>query len=146
MSQCVCHLFVVMFLTTINHHHTPPLLHNPHSLLPSLFCHLLLTVPFSSNLDAPSRLSQWERSLHPLPSYLVSLVFKPSKFIPTFLNLSTQRPSRAAWVCHLVASVGVFMASLLPGGTYDSSDPCRRLSLSQACLTSFRLRRFVYLS
>src|SRR6266403_3870558 len=116
MLQCVCHLFVVlfviMFLTTItNHHHTPPLLHNPHSLLPSLFCHLLLTVPFSSNLDTPSRLSQWEHSLHPLPSYLVSLVFKPSKFIPTFLNLSARHPSQVTWVRHLVASVGVFVAS-----------------------------------
>ena len=73
----------------------------------------------------------------PLPSYLVSSIFKPSKLIPTFLNLSIRCPSRAAWVRHLVASVGVFVASLSPGGTCDSSDPCRRLSLSQACLTSF---------
>ncbi len=137
----VCH-YVPTTTTTTTTCHRPFILTLSATISLSLraicvFCHLLLTAPFSGNLDTPSRLPQWERSLPPLLSCLVSSIFKPSKLIPTFLIPSSRFPSQATWVCHLVALVGVLVASLSPGGTYDSSDPCCRLSLSQACLTLF---------
>ena len=94
-----------------------------------ILCHPLLTAPFAGNLDVPSWLPRWERSL-PFP-----LVECPRSSSP--LELSARYPPRATLACRLVASVGVLVASPPPGGTYDSSDWRRRLSLSQACLALF---------
>src|SRR6266702_4814920 len=91
--------------------------------------HPLLTAPFASNLDVPSWLPWWECSL-PFP-----LAKCPQSSSP--LKLSTRYPPRATLACHLVALVGVLVASPPPSGTCDSSDWHHRLSLSQACLASF---------
>src|SRR6266702_6199611 len=65
----VCH-YVPTTTTTTTTCHRPFILTLSATISLSLraicvFCHLLLTAPFSGDLDAPSRLPQWERSLPP---------------------------------------------------------------------------------
>jgi len=119
------------------HHHPsmftllPSHSHSPSGCLRAvrISYHPLLMAPFVSNLDVPSWLPRWEHSL-PFP-----LAECPQSSSP--LELSARYPPQATLACRLVASVGVLVASPPPGGTCDSSDWHRRLSLSQACLASF---------
>ncbi len=110
---------------TVSHHTvkvTTTHLH-AHTLLPShphppsgrlrtvqILCHPLLTAPFAGNLDVPSWLPRWERSL-PLPSLFPgALNHQVLQALPVLL--SAQHPSRATLACHLVASLGVLVAFL----------------------------------
>jgi hypothetical protein len=97
---------------------TPPPLH-AHTLCyhPAfLRIHSLLTAPFTSNLDTPSWLPQWDVFVAP-PSHLpVSSVFRLQAH-PVFSHsfLTTSFVARC-----LVASVGVLVAFSLTSGTYLS--------------------------
>jgi hypothetical protein len=96
-----------------------------------IFCHPLLTAPFTSNLDVSSGCLGGMCSLP--PPYLLSgvLNLQTPQALPVFSRSFRTTPFSVPPGC-----LGGSAPSLPPppGGTYDS---CRRLSISQACLASF---------
>ncbi len=70
-----------------------------------------------------------------LPSFPVPSIIKFFELFPSFFlhNTLHKQHWRATWLPHWEC----LWFSFLPSGTCDSFDPCRRLSLSQACLILF---------
>jgi hypothetical protein len=114
---CIFSFFVSRSSSSYHNHHTtaPPCSHlcyHPTSLRTfCIFCHPLLTAPFTSNLDAPSGCLGGMCSLPP-PLPTCQCPQAPSS---SCLLLTTPFAAR-----HLVASVGVLVAFSLTGGTYLS--------------------------
>ena len=85
-----------------------------------MFCHILLTPPFTSTLDAPSGLPWWDVFVPPLPFARCpqySSSWSPSRLFRLFPHDALHEQP---WCAALVLSVGALVAS--PAcGTRDSS-------------------------